>query len=49
VTVIDRGAVLTATATAALSALLVGVINIGVDEVKALLAERREKRKGKAS
>lgn len=46
---IDRGVVLTATATAALSALLVGAINIGVDEIKALLAERREKRKGTGS
>jgi hypothetical protein len=45
VTVIDRAAVLTATATAALSALVVGAINIGVDEIKALLAERRERRK----
>jgi hypothetical protein len=45
VTAIDRGAVLTATASAALSALVVGAINIGVDEIKALLAERREKRK----
>jgi hypothetical protein len=45
VNAIDRGAILTATATAALSAPVVGVINIGMDEVKALLAERREKRK----
>ncbi len=44
-TAIDRAAVLTATATAAPSALVVGAINIGVDEIKALLAERREKRK----
>lgn len=47
-TAIDRGAVLTATATAALSALIVGVINIGADEVKALLAERWEN-KGRTS
>lgn len=45
-TAIARGAVLTATAPPLLSALLVGAINIGVDEIKALLAERREKRKG---
>ena len=47
-TAIDRGAVLTATATAALSALLVKAIEIGADEIKALLAERREKRKGRS-
>jgi hypothetical protein len=44
-TAIDRGAVLTATATAALSALVVGIVDIGVKEIKALLAERRERRK----
>lgn len=41
-TAIDRGAILTAAATAALSALVVGAINIGLDEAKRLLAERRE-------
>jgi hypothetical protein len=34
--------VLTATATAALSALVVGLVNIGIDEIKAALAARRK-------
>ena len=41
----DKSAVHTAVAIAALSALVVGAVNIGVDEVKAILAERRAKRK----
>lgn len=43
--IIDRTAVLQAAAIAGLSALVTGLVSIGVDEVKALLAERREKRK----
>jgi hypothetical protein len=42
---LDKAAVQTAVAIAALSALVVKAIEIGGDEIKALLAERREKRK----
>lgn len=42
---IDRAAVMQAVAIAWLTALVTGLVGIGVDEVKALLAERREKRK----
>ncbi len=42
---LDKSAVQTAVAIAALTALLAKAIEIGGDEIKALLAERREKRK----
>lgn len=44
-TLIDRAAVAQAVAIAGLSALVAGLVGIGVDEVKTLLAERREKRR----
>lgn len=43
---LDRAAAQTAVAIAALSALLTAAVNIGADEIRALLAERRTKRKG---
>lgn len=42
---LDRAALAQAVAIAGLSALVTGLVSIGVDEVKALLAERREKRR----
>ncbi len=43
---LDRAAIATAVATAALTTVVVGFINVGIEEVKHLLAERRERRKG---
>ncbi len=45
VTGVDRAAVLQATAIAACVALVTGLVGVGVKEIEALLAERREKRK----
>lgn len=42
---IDRGAVVQAVAISGLPALVGGLVSVGIDEIKALLAERREKRK----
>ena len=42
---LDRAAVQTAVAIAALSALVTGAITIGFDEVRRLLAEKREREK----
>ena len=42
---IDRAAVQTAVAIAALSALATGIVGIGIDEVKRLLARRNEEKK----
>ena len=42
---INRGAVTQAVAIAGLSALVGGLASVGIDEIKALLSERREKRK----
>lgn len=47
-TAIDKSAVETAVAIAALSELVVGVINMGFDEAKRRLAARREREQGSA-
>ncbi len=43
-TLIDRGAIAQATAIAGLSALVGGLVSIGIDEIKAILAARRAKK-----
>lgn len=45
--VIDKNAIATGAVLACLSALAVRVVNMGMDEVQRLIAERREKEKSK--